>query len=103
MAGSLVPGVGLKAIEEVAQRTKLVLAEALAEQRADAPDVFFGGLLELLAAGVGQLRVDDARVTVTGGLLDEAAALQSVEQARDSGRREQHLLCQIDASHHAIR
>jgi hypothetical protein len=59
--------------------------------------------LELLSPGVGQLRVDDSRVAVAGGFLDEAAALQSVEQARDSRRREQHLLREIDPPHHAVR
>src|SRR6266508_2774539 len=102
MARSLVRDLGMKTIEEVAHCAKLLVAEALAEQRADARNVVIRGRLELLSAGVGQLCVDDARVGLAGGLPDEAATLQSVERARDSRRREQHLLRQIDASHHAI-
>ncbi len=92
----------MKPIEEVAQRVELVVGEALAEERADARDVIRRCRPELLAPRVGQFRVDDARVTVAGGLLDETGALQPVEQARDSRRREQHLLCQVDPPHHAI-
>ena len=61
-----------------------------------------GGGRQLLVPRVGQLRVHDARVAVAGRLLDVAAALEPVEQARDPGRRQQHLLCEVDAAHHPV-
>src|SRR4051794_17525254 len=96
----LVRRLGSKPVEEIAQRRQLLLAEPLAEQRADARDVVIRRLLQLLSTRVGQLRVDDTRVAVTCGLLDEPAPLQPVEEACDSGRREQYLLGKIDASQH---
>ena len=49
-----------------------------------------------------QLRVDDPRIGRTRGFLDEAAALQSVEEARDPGRREQHAPREVDPPHHSL-
>ena len=93
----------MQPLEEIAQCPKLGAAETVSEERSDARDMVACGASELLPSGVGQLRVDDACVGIAGRLLDEARTLQALEKARDTRRRQQHLLREIDPAHHAIR
>jgi len=59
-------------------------------------------LLQLGEPGLGDLCVGDARIGVAPSLLDVAAALEPVEQARDPRGSQHDTLRQVDPPHCAL-
>jgi hypothetical protein len=58
---------------------------------------------ETLLAGLGELGVDDAAVFRAPCPLDEAGALEPLEQPGDAGRSEQDALSQVNTAQQPVR
>src|SRR5215207_10279312 len=83
--------------EHVAERLDLLGGEELLEQRADRRNVPARRVGELLASAVRQLGVRHAKIGVARCALDVPGVLQTLEQARHAGRREQQAAREVDA------
>ena len=66
-------------------------------------DVRLGRRAQLRAARRRELRVHHARVRVAGRPLDEPCLLEPSEEPRDSRRREQDVLREVDPPHAPVR
>src|SRR5439155_14596225 len=91
-----------EAREEIGEDAELSLGVVRGEGPPDALDVEVARLAQLLVARVGEDRVGHPRVGVAVALADPAGAFEAVEQARDPGRRQQHLVREVDATHGAL-
>src|SRR5688500_3477962 len=91
-----------EAPQEVAQLPTLLLVEAIEKEPLDARDVCLGSGAQLREPAFGKEGVLDSRVLFTGRTIDIAHALESLQQPGDPGRREHHLLREINPPHPAI-